>query len=179
MRAALRQDPDVIMVGGVHNYETGGLAFQAAVEGCLVLASGYGMEACETGNRFIEMGVEPYLVAHGLRGALTLRLARQLCGKCRKAYKPSPETANLLGVGGPLYQADGCEYCRGRGCSGMCAFHEVMTLNDAQREVLLRRGSPQEVRAAATDFVSLREDGLRKVSDGRVALEQFVRVMSD
>ena len=179
LRASLRQDPDVILVGVLHDSETSRLALEAALERHLVLAGSYAGSAAEAISRFAYMGMEPFKVAGAVSGAMAIRLARKLCVQCRKAYKPSPAAEAALGIGGPHYTADGCEFCTQRGYRGLVGLQEVMALSAQQREVLLRRGSTEELVAAASDFVPLKEDGSQKTADGLISPEELVRVISD
>ncbi|MFN8610716.1 MAG: GspE/PulE family protein [Vulcanimicrobiota bacterium] len=181
LRVFMRQDPDVIMVGALSDRETASLALEAAVSGHLVLAESSGFDAASSLQRLIDFPVEPFMVASAVIGAVGLRLARRLCAHCREPFAPSPAALGSLGSPrGPFFRAAGCAHCQQRGFSGRCGLHEVLVPGEAQREVLLSRGSLQQIRQAApADFVSLRQDGLQKVAQGLISPEEFLRIFGD
>jgi type II secretory ATPase GspE/PulE/Tfp pilus assembly ATPase PilB-like protein len=181
LRSLLRQDADVIAVDSIGDSEAARYALEAATGRQLVLAGIYASGAAQSLRRLIEMYSEPFVAARGAIGAVALRLARRLCPHCRQAYQPSSAALAALGLSdGPLYDARGCGQCRQTGVLGQCGLHEVMLVTEAQREVLLGRGSLEELRAAAApSFVSLRQDGMSKVQQGLISPEEFVRVLGD
>jgi type IV pilus assembly protein PilB len=181
LRSLLRQDSDVIAVDSVRDSEAARYALEAATSRQLVLAGSYASGAAGGLLNLIDMYSEPFLVARGAIGAVALRLARRLCPHCRQAYQPSSAALAALGLSdGPLYQAQGCGQCRQTGVLGQCGLHEVMLVTEAQRDVLLSRGTLDELRAAASPaFVPLREDGLSKVQQGLISPEEFLRVLGD
>ena len=181
LRSGRRQDTDVIMVGNLLDNESLRYCLEAALSHRLVLAGCYCSEAAESLRHLLDRHVEPYLLASGLIGSVALRMARRLCPHCREPFEPSAASLAALGCPkGPLYQAGGCEHCSGRGHLGVCCLQEVLLPSEAQREILLRRGSLEELRRALPeDFETLRQDGLAKLQQGLLSPEEFVRVLQD
>ena len=181
LRSFLRQDPDVMMVGILHDGESARYALEAALSRHLVLAGCYCDEAAQSLRRLLQMHLDPFLVASGVTGSVSVRLARRLCPHCREAYQPSEGTLAVLGLPhGPLYRAPGCDQCRQTGILGQVGLHEVLCPNDTQREVLLRDGSLGDLRRAhSPDFVSLRQDAQSKLQTGLISPEEFVRIVDD
>ncbi|HEX3864927.1 MAG TPA: type II secretion system ATPase GspE [Stellaceae bacterium] len=186
LRAILRQDPDIIMVGEMRDLETAEIAIQAALTGHLVLSTLHTNSAAGTITRLLDMGVEDYLITSTLNGVLAQRLVRKLCPHCREPYRVLRELAAELNLpadaGAPtLFRACGCDRCSGIGYHGRVAVIELLVLSDAIRQLILRRATLQEIhRAAVADgMLSMYEDGLRKAVRGITSLEEVLRVTRD
>jgi general secretion pathway protein E len=169
LRAILRQDPDVIMIGEIRDYETAQIAIQASLTGHLVLATIHTNDAPSCVTRLIDMGVEPYLLSSSLLGALAQRLVRKLCPACRR---PDAE-----GRWHPV----GCVQCSGTGYKGRTGVYELMVVDENVKELVHNRASEQDLAAAAraAGLKSMREDGDRLVSQGLTSAEEVIRVTRD
>jgi type IV pilus assembly protein PilB len=184
LRAFLRQDPDVIMVGEVRDGETADIAVRAALTGHMVLSTVHTNQAAGTPSRLIDMGVEPFLLASSLTGVLAQRLVRRLCPRCRTPYLPTPEdpdyplleAAGLTGV--ELYRPGGCGHCDRTGYSGRIALVELLPVTGAVRECITRQVSAADLQDAAVrnGMRTLWQDGLLKAAAGQTTLEQVKRV---
>jgi general secretion pathway protein E len=157
LRAILRQDPDVIMIGEIRDHETAQIAIQASLTGHLVLATLHTNDAPSAVNRLIDMGVEPFLLSSSLLGVLAQRLVRKLCVHCKGA---------------------GCAQCSQTGYQGRTGIFELMVANDAIRGQIHNRASEADIRAAAlgAGMTQMREDGERLVREGLTSREELVRV---
>lgn len=171
LRAILRQDPDVIMIGEIRDLETAQIAVQASLTGHLVLATLHTNDAVSAVNRLIDMGVEPFLLASALLGVLAQRLVRRLCVHCRE---PDPATPGQ-------YRAMGCVHCNHCGYSGRTGIHELFCVDDKVRSLVHQGADEQALRAAArlNGMLSMREDGQRWVDSGSTCLEEILRVTRD
>jgi general secretion pathway protein E len=166
LRAILRQDPDVIMIGEIRDYETAQIAIQASLTGHLVLATLHTNDAASAVNRLIDMGVEPFLLSSSLLGVLAQRLVRKLCSHCK-----GPATA--LG-----HAPVGCEHCGQTGYQGRTGVFELMVADDAIRAQIHNRAAEADIRAAAlaAGMTLMREDGERLVREGLTSREELLRV---
>ena len=180
LRAFLRQDPDVILIGEIRDLETAKIATEAALTGHLVLATLHTNTAAQAVVRLMEIGVESYMVAPSVIGVLAQRLAARICEKCKEAYYPPRETLlryfqeeGLTDV--PFYRGRGCPHCRGTGYRGRVAFHELVLITEEIRQLITERKSAQEITRAAAKigFRPLRYDGLRKVLLGLTTIEEI------
>ncbi len=184
LRAILRQDPDVILVGEIRDPETARIAAQAALTGHLVLSSLHTNSALQAVLRLVEMGVEPHIVAPALLGVVGQRLVRRLCPSCKVPFRAGEEhLAPYFHWDGPfpspvLYRPAGCPDCRGTGFSGRLAIHEIFRVNREARDLILKGASYAEIRAYAYErgFQDMRFDGFRKVFLGLTTIEEVVRV---
>lgn len=184
LRAILRSDPDILLVGEIRDRETATISVEASLTGHLVLSTLHTNDAPSAITRLIEIGVEPYLVGTALNAVVAQRLARRLCMRCRERYTPEPEVIEAVGLAPPedgdlvLYRAVGCTFCSGTGYRGRVALHEVMTLSPEIERLAVLRSPSAEVRKAALDegMVPLREDGFGKVLEGITTLEEVLRV---
>ncbi|MGC8925739.1 MAG: type IV-A pilus assembly ATPase PilB [Calditerrivibrio sp.] len=184
LRAFLRQDPDIIMVGEIRDYETAEIAIKAALTGHLVLSTLHTNDAPSTINRLLNMGIEPFLVASSTVVILAQRLARKICPKCAEKVKIPAEA--LLSVGFRKDELDsfvpmkgkGCDACGGTGYKGRLALYEVMTVSEGIRELILRGANANELKKAAVEegMITLRRSGLEKIKKGITTLEEVVRV---
>lgn len=183
LRSALRQDPDVILIGEIRDTETARIATQAALTGHMLLTSLHTNDAIQATTRLIEMGVEPFLVAPALLGIINQRLIRRICQHCKVSYRPSPEELQQYfywkdGFDLPeLFRGDGCEKCNGRGYAGRVAIHEFLHITPAIRDAILRRAGYTEIRKIADQegFQDIRYDGFKKMVRGLVTLEEVVK----
>ena len=166
LRAILRQDPDVIMIGEIRDYETAQIAIQASLTGHLVLATLHTNDAPSAVTRLTDMGVEPFLLSSSLLGVLAQRLVRKLCPLCKKAD------------GQGRYVPVGCADCGHSGYKGRTGVYELMVADDAVRALIHNRAAESDLLAAAQQagLRSMREDGERLVQDGITSLEEVVRV---
>ena len=180
LRAIVRADPDVIMVGEIRDGESAKIAIEAALTGHQVFSSVHTNSAAATPARLIEMGVEPYLVASAVTCVVAQRLARRLCSSCRRPVTIQGADAGLLD-GGEVsgYEADGCEDCQGTGYRGRVGLFEVMSVSAGIRALVSARASADEVGALAIaeGMTTLLEDGLRKVRAGVTSLQEVQRVV--
>jgi len=184
LRAILRQDPDVVLVGELRDQETAKIAMQAAQTGQLVLSTLHTDDAASTVTRLIEMGIEPCVMASALVGIVAQRLVRQLCTSCRLQYTPDGETLRALNIteasAAPFafYRAVGCEECDTTGYRGRIAVYEVMRVGDKVRRLIAQNAGEDRVRDAAIEagMVTLGEDGLAKVKAGITTAEELLRV---
>ena len=180
LRAILRQDPDVVMIGEIRDLETAQIAVQASLTGHLVLATLHTNDAAGAVTRLVDMGVEPYLLSSSLLGVLAQRLLRKLCPACRRRYAPEhAERALFNGQAVPdtLYAAVGCEQCNG-GYRGRTGIYELLEVDTEMRRMIHDRAAEQQVRQHVIDsgMTSLREDGLRWLAAGETTLEEVLRV---
>ena len=184
LRSFLRQDPDIIMVGEIRDFETGEIAIKAALTGHLVLSTLHTNDAPSTINRLLNMGIEPFLVASSVLVIVAQRLARRLCAKCT-VEDPMPEQA-LIKVGFSeedakdvkVMKGKGCDACGGSGYKGRVALYEVMLMSETMKELVLEGGSTDELKktAISSGMKSLRSAGLTKVAEGVTTIEEVLRV---
>jgi len=179
LRALLRQDPDVMLVGEIRDQETAEIATHAALTGHLVLSTLHTNDAPGAITRLVDLGVAPYLVASTLEAVLAQRLVRVLCGHCKRPGEPAAEQRVLLGAGSDLiYGAVGCERCRGTGFRGRTGIYELVAMDEDLRARIVEQRSAGELRriAEARGMTSLRNDGLRQVRAGVTTLDEVLRV---
>ena len=183
LRAILRQDPDVIMIGEIRDLETAQIAVQASLTGHLVLATLHTNDAASAVTRLVDMGVEPFLLASTLRGVLAQRLVRQLCPDCRSSHPASTSERALLGDDCPaqLSRASGCPACGHTGHIGRRGIYELMISDDTLSRLIHDGADEASLRAHARQHGvrSLRDDGLRHLADGITSLEELLRVTRD
>jgi type IV pilus assembly protein PilB len=183
LRAMLRQDPDVIMVGEIRDSETLGTAIEAALTGHLVLSTLHTTSAVATVTRLLEMGIEPYLLASAMAGVVAQRLVRKTCEHCRKPVPVPDSVKHLFGSNPPktMYQGIGCSECRGIGYLGRVGVFELLTMNAELRRLINARATEEEILAAAREsgLSTLREEALRLVREGVTTLEEIGRVFHE
>jgi type II secretory ATPase GspE/PulE/Tfp pilus assembly ATPase PilB-like protein len=187
LRAILRQDPDIVLVGEIRDHETAKIAMQAAQTGHLVLSTLHTDDAPSTITRLTDMGLEPYVIGSALVGVIAQRLVRRLCPHCRRQYTPEAETLRALNLSEAdaaqlvFYRAVGCEDCNHTGYRGRIALYEVMQVSDKVRRLVAQKGNEDIVRdaAAASGMISLGEDGLAKVKAGITTAEELLRVVTE
>jgi type IV pilus assembly protein PilB len=181
LRAFLRQDPDVIMVGEIRDFETAEIGVKAALTGHLVLSTLHTNDAPSTVNRLLNMGVEPFLVASSVNLIMAQRLARVICANCKEENPVAPEVLKELGwTGDPFmaYRGAGCSGCGGTSYKGRIALYEVMPLGDELREAILSGSTALDLKRTAVQagMKSLRQSGLSKVAEGVTTIEEVMRV---
>jgi len=180
LRAFLRQDPDIMLVGEIRDLETAQICVKAAMTGHLVFSTLHTNDAPSAINRLIDIGMDPFLVISSLIMVAAQRLVRKLCPKCKEAYKPNP--ALLPETFKPesrvLYKARGCPECSMTGYRGRAAIFELMLLNDRIEELVSRKAPLAEIRAEArkAGMRTLEESGYRKVNSGETSMEEIIRV---
>ncbi|HBX55190.1 type II secretion system ATPase GspE [Pseudomonas sp. UBA2684] len=184
LRAILRQDPDVVMVGEIRDKETAEIAVQASLTGHLVLSTLHTNSAIGAITRLVDMGVEPFLLSSSLLGVLAQRLVRVLCPHCKEAYQADAAECALLGVAvataPTLYHPRGCNECHQQGYRGRTGIYELVVFDDRLRSLIHSAASEQEmIRHARTLGPSIREDGRRKVLEGATSLEEVLRVTQE
>lgn len=178
LRALLRQDPDIIMVGEIRDAETAQIAVQAALTGHLVFSTLHTNDAPTAATRLQNLGVEPFLVAASLRGVLAQRLVRRVCPKCRESYTPDAAARSALGVYGEnatqLWRGAGCAKCRQSGLSGRVGLYELFAPDDVVAEAISRGIDPSGLKRllAERGFETLWDDGMKKVLDGLTTAEE-------
>ena len=181
LRAILRQDPDVVMVGEIRDRETAEIAVQASLTGHLVLSTLHTNSAIGAVTRLVDMGIEPFLLSSSLLGVLAQRLVRVLCPSCKQAYQADAAECALLGVDAAqaptLYHATGCEACRQLGYRGRTGIYELVVFDETLRTLIHNAASEQDMLRHARQLgPSIRDDGMRKVLEGVTTLEEVLRV---
>jgi len=185
LRALLRQDPDILMVGEIRDVETAQIATQAALTGHLVFSTLHTNDAVSAVTRLVNMGVEPYLVAAILRGVLAQRLVRKICPHCKNEYQPDERTREIVAEirGGecpPLFRGEGCSRCHGKGYAGRLGVFELLTPTDQLLEAVAHGAEMRQLRqiAEAHGFKTLKHDGVNKAVLGMTTVEEVLRVSS-
>ena len=181
LRAILRQDPDVVMVGEIRDLETAEIGVQASLTGHLVLSTLHTNTAIGAVSRLRDMGVEPFLLASSLIGLIAQRLIRTLCHDCREPYTPDAAECRLLDIPADnppqIYRARGCDKCRNTGYTGRNGIQEVIAVDDAMRTMIHDGASEQAMeKHARQQYPSLRAEGRAKILEGVTTIEEVVRV---
>jgi len=183
LRSFLRQDPDIIMVGEIRDFETAEIAIKAALTGHLVLSTLHTNDAPSAINRLLNMGIEPFLVASATNLILAQRLARKICPKCKEEVPVPPQALIDLGIPEEevgtfkVFKGRGCENCLGTGYKGRIALYEVMPVGDEIRELVLIGASAGEIKKEAMKLgmMTLRESGLLRLKEGITTIEEVIR----
>jgi type II secretion system protein E len=180
LRAILRHDPDVIMIGEIRDLETARAAIQASLTGHLVLSTLHTNDAASAPMRLIDMGVEPYLVASTLIGSMAQRLVRKICPKCSTEYQPGAAEVPpdlKLARGEKLFRGQGCEHCRKTGYRRRSGLYELLLMNDRTAKLINARASTPDIVEAGRDegLRLLREDGWLKVRQGITTVEEVLK----
>lgn len=182
LRALLRQDPDVIMLGEIRDHETAHIAVQAALTGHLVLSTLHTNDAPGSITRLINIGLEPFLVGAAVNGVLAQRLVRRLCAQCKEEVAPSEEMAEFLEMQGfdptKMWAPKGCDRCRNTGYSGRVGIYEMLVVDDQVRDIIARNPNVAEFRRLCIErgMRTLRMDGLEKVRSGLTTVHEILRV---
>ena len=183
LRSFLRQDPNIILVGEIRDFETAEIAIKAALTGHLVLSTLHTNDAPSTINRLMNMGIEPFLVATSLLLIAAQRLAHRICSACKEPVEMTPQALLNLGykkeeIGTfTVYKGRGCDKCNNTGYKGRVALIEVMNIDDEIRELILSGGTAIDIKRKANEagMISLRRSGLIKIKDGVTTIEEVVR----
>ncbi|MDQ6987222.1 MAG: GspE/PulE family protein, partial [Mariprofundaceae bacterium] len=185
LKAVMRQDPDIIVLGEIRDKLSAEVSVQAALTGHKVLTTFHTEDSIGGLLRLIDMGIETFLISSTVVSILAQRLARTICPDCRQAYLPDPRIARLIGLdqetmnNNPFYRGVGCATCNGTGYFGRTGLHELLVLNDPVREAILERKTSHEVRdisCATTKLLSLMENGMYKVLQGMTTVEEVYRM---
>jgi len=192
LKALLRQDPDIIMMGEIRDGETLEIATQASLTGHLVLSTLHTKSAGDTFDRLINMGLKPYILAGALDTIVAQRLVRKICPHCKKERKKTPEETQLVSammkdLGMPmvspknikLYEWTGCEHCNGTGYKGRMGIYEIITLNDEIRELIRDEAPTAKILEAGrrADMILMREDGILKAIRGYTTIEEVLSII--
>jgi type IV pilus assembly protein PilB len=183
LRAMLRQDPDVVMVGEIRDNETGKIAIEAALTGHLVFTTLHTNDAPSSIARLLDLGIEPFLVTAALEGVIAQRLVRRICANCKSEYAPNEEQLMELElrlddvVGKKFYYGKGCENCNNTGYRGRMGLYEIMMLDDEMRDAIIKHASTGVLRmmCKARGMRTLRQAGLMAIYDGVTTIEEVVR----
>ncbi|MGO8988886.1 MAG: type IV-A pilus assembly ATPase PilB [bacterium] len=183
LRSFLRQDPDIIMVGEIRDFETAQIAVQAALTGHLVLSTVHTNDAPGTINRLIDMGIEPFLISSAVVLILAQRLIRKICMDCREPVKVHPQLLIDLGIPPDevksiqVYKGKGCSICNNTGYKGRLGLYEVMPMKEEVKELVLSRASNSEIKKEAIrlGMKTLRQSGVTKIKDGVTTIEEVLR----
>ena len=182
LRALLRQDPDVIMLGEIRDMETAHIAVQAALTGHLVLSTLHTNDAPSSITRLVNIGLEPFLVGAAVNAVLAQRLIRRLCVHCKAQEQPSEDMTEFLEMQGmdtkEMWVSKGCDKCRKTGFSGRVGIYELLVVDDQLRDIVARNPNVAEFRRLCLErgMVSLRNDGMRKVRKGLTTVQEVIRV---
>ncbi len=185
LRAILRQNPDILMVGEIRDFETGDIAVKAALTGALLLSTLHTNDAPGAVTRLIDMGIEPFLIASSVIAVAAQRLARSICSSCKEAYKIPQSVLDRMDLvldaeETTVYRGKGCDKCGGTGYKGRFAILEVMVVNDTIREMIMNRSSSDEIKryARKNGMLTLRDSGIQNFLRGQTTLEEVLRVTS-
>jgi type IV pilus assembly protein PilB len=184
LRAFLRQDPDILMVGEIRDFETAEIAVKAALTGHMVLSTLHTNDAPATISRLLNMGVEPFLITASVNLVLAQRLARKICVDCKQQIKYEKKVLEDCGFSveqiatAKLSKGAGCRTCNGSGYKGRVALYEVMRFTDTLKEMVLQGASTAELKLGAikNGMMTLRMSGIKKISDGVTTPEEVMRV---
>lgn len=185
LRAILRQDPDIVMVGEIRDLETAEIAVHAALTGHLVFSTLHTNDAPSAFTRLVDMGVEPFLVSSSVIGVIAQRLVRVICEKCKEPYQPTPAVLKDLGLSESedvhLYRGKGCPLCKGTGYRGRTGIFSVLKVSPKIQELVVNRAPAGEIDKVARSegMKTLREDCLEKVLKGITTVEEMLRVTQD
>ncbi|MCC6276546.1 MAG: type IV-A pilus assembly ATPase PilB [Oligoflexia bacterium] len=182
LRSFLRQDPDIIMVGEIRDFETAEIGFKAALTGHLVVSTLHTNDAPSTVNRLINMGVEPFLVTAGVNLILAQRLIRKICDRCKAPVQVDPQLLVDLGMtmqqakDTTVYQGHGCQACGDIGYKGRIAIYEVMPFSEALKQLVYQGASPSEIKKKAIEegLITLRMSGLNKLQQGLTTIQEVM-----
>ncbi|MFA4889685.1 MAG: type II secretion system ATPase GspE [Candidatus Omnitrophota bacterium] len=193
LRSILRQDPNIIMVGEMRDFETAEIAIQAALTGHLVFSTLHTNDAPGAITRLIDMGVEPFLASSSIIGVLAQRLVRKICPDCKEKYTPTEEALNDIGISEKsrttndeqrttvFYKGKGCAKCMNTGYKGRISIYELMLPDDKIRNSIVAKAPTDEIRklACSSGMLTLMEDGIEKVKQGITTLEEVLRVTQE
>jgi len=183
LRSFLRQDPNIILVGEIRDFETAEIAIKAALTGHLVLSTLHTNDAPSTINRLMNMGIEPFLVATSVQLIAAQRLVRRICANCKEEVEVTPQALLNLGYRKDelgtfvIFKGRGCDKCNNTGYKGRVGLVEVMEIDDSIRDLILSGGTAMDIKrnAAERGMISLRRSGLIKIKEGITTIEEVVR----
>lgn len=183
LRSILRQDPDIIMVGEIRDLETAEIAIQASLTGHLVFSTLHTNDSTGAIIRWIDMGVEPFLITSTLEAVVAQRLVRKICSNCKTAFSPSQDMLNSVGLstdilkGKKFYYGKGCKKCNNTGYKGRVGIFELLLITDPIRSLILERAPSVIIRQKAVELGlrTLREDGVEKIFEGMTTIEEIAR----
>ena len=180
LRALMRQDPDIIMVGETRDAETASISVRAAITGHLVFSTLHTNDSVSSVIRLVDMGLEPYMIANSLVGVVAQRLMRKVCPYCAQAEEPTEEEREFLERDIPkVMRPKGCRYCNNTGYKGRTAIHEILTIDRPIREMISRRATMEEVKDYAIEkqgMKTLKECGVELVEAGVTTMEELMKV---
>jgi general secretion pathway protein E len=182
LRSMVRQDPDVILVGEIRDRETADIAIHAALTGHLVFSTLHTNDAASAVTRLTDMGIEPFLVSSAVQAIIAQRLVRLLCPHCKEPYEPEEAQWNELGltkdVTGPIFRAKGCEKCLETGYRGRTGIYEFLQMTESIKGLVLQTSDSNQINKAARagGMLSLRDDGIQKVIEGKTTISEVLRV---
>jgi general secretion pathway protein E len=186
VRALLRQDPDIVMIGEIRDFETADIAMKTSLTGQLELSTLHTNDAPSAVTRLIDMGVEPFLVASSVSLIQAQRLIRKLCLKCKEPTKPDQKVLDQLGFNpskaSTYFKPKGCVACNGMGYKGRMGIIEVCMIDDHIRDLIVSRAQSWEIKEHAVKnlgMITLRDDGLRKASMGITSLDEVLRATTE
>ncbi len=179
LRSILRQDPDVIMVGEIRDSETAGVAVQAALTGHMVLSTVHTNDAAGAITRFVDMGIEPFMISSVMLVSIAQRLVRKLCSNCREPHRPAPEILKYWELendsNARFFKAKGCIQCKNTGYKGRAGIYEVLHVDDTVREMIINGYSSGQITKACEKsgtLTTLKQDAARKVAAGITSIEE-------
>ena len=183
LRAFLRQDPDIIMLGEMRDVETAQIAIQASLTGHFVLTTLHTNDAPGAVTRMVDMGVEPFLISSTLMGVLAQRLVRTVCLKCRSPFEPTENQLSQLGLSSHdigdkvFYYGKGCSNCNDTGYKGRKGIYELLVINDTMRTLINDRAPGVVLRQKAIELgmTTMREDGMRGIFEGKTTVEEVIK----
>ena len=182
LRSILRQDPDIIMIGEIRDYETASIAVQASITGHLVVSTLHTNSAAASITRLLDMGVESFLISDSVIGVIAQRLVRRLCPRCKNAHEASESERHILGLDGDepvtVYEPCGCDFCGDTGYYGRIGVYEIMEITPELRHIITRRGSTAELLKAALDngMQTLQMSATKLVLDGTSSIAELVKI---
>ena len=185
LRAILRQDPDIILVGEIRDEETARISIQAALTGHFVVSTLHTQDASNAISRLLDMRIEPFLISSSLAGAVGQRLVKKLCDKCKKPYTPEPAVIKELGLSSDaaytFYREAGCDLCRETGFYGRISIMELLMPTRNIQKLIIERADSAQIRSEAVGegFIPLRAAGLKRVIDGSTTLEEVLQATQD
>lgn len=180
LRAILRQDPDIVMVGEIRDAETAEIAMQASLTGHLVLSTLHTNDSATAIARLIDMGIEPFMVASSLSAVMAQRLVRRICPHCREPYTPEREYAGIT-LPPTLYRGRGCDHCFGIGSWGRIGIYELLPIDSEICSMIIKRTPAGVIKeyALSKGMRTLRDDGLTKAAAGLTTIEEVLRVTQE
>ncbi len=185
LRALMRQDPDIIMIGEIRDLETAELAVRAALTGHLVLSTVHANDSAATLTRLIDIGIEPYLVTSATHVVMAQRLIRRICSDCKEEYEPDPVAVKALGAerfkGVKFYHGAGCKQCKGRGYRGRVGLYELLEITQPLADLALGNATADTIRQRAIEdgLVTLKEAAIQKVIQGVTTVEEILAIAAE